>query len=491
MRLVASDFYLLHNPSFCELRVYLDQQPIPKPPPSPFQQLLFELGKRHERNHLATLGAYVDLSQGSERERERATREAVERKAGVIYQPVLRVQHAIAGVSCEVLGEPDFLVARRAGYIVRDAKLARRVNKRDHPEILLQMGLYGWLFEGAFGTPPVGLEVVDGLGGIVSLPYDGGAGALHVLGQVIALRTVGNELYSPVGWTKCQGCAYWERCWRLAQNAQDPALVQGVDQGLACALRSNGIESIGQFVERFDMKMLAAFSRPSGRRTKKVGRAAPEILRNARVLASGREELFARPIIPESANYVIFDLEGLPPYLDELDRIYLWGMQVFGESPSDYLGVLAETGEDADRDTWQRFLTAAKGVFDRYGDLPFVHWHHYEKTKLDQYVTRYGDPNGVAARVASNMLDLHGVARRSIALPLPSFSLKVVEKYIGFERTQKEFGGEWSMAKFIEAVETGDEVKRSELLEEIRKYNEEDLAATWAVLQWLKKKAHG
>jgi len=36
----------------------------------------------------------------------------------------------------------------------------------------------------------------------------------------------------------------------------------------------------------------------------------------------------------------MFDLEGLPPFLDELDRIYLWGVQVFGESPSEYLGVL-------------------------------------------------------------------------------------------------------------------------------------------------------
>src|SRR5271157_4404338 len=86
-RLVASDFYLLHNPSFCERRIYLDQQGIPKPPLSPFQQLLFELGKRHERNHLAILGACADLSQGSEEKRERATREAVEQRAGVIYQP--------------------------------------------------------------------------------------------------------------------------------------------------------------------------------------------------------------------------------------------------------------------------------------------------------------------------------------------------------------------------------------------------------------------
>ena len=477
------------QPPFCERRVYLDQQGIPKPPPSPFQQLLFELGKRHERNHLATLGTYADLSQGTEPERERATREAIERRASAIYQPILRAQHPLAGVTCELVGEPDFLVARGDGFVIRDAKLARRVTQTDHPEILLQMGLYGWLFERTFGTPSVCLEVVDGSGGIVAVPYDGGAEALRVLEQILTLRTAESEPYTPVGWTKCQGCAYRERCWRQAESANDVALVQGVDQGLARALRTMGVESVTQLVERFDETALGAFPRPLGNATKRVGTAAREILRNARVLTLGREELFARPIIPESVNCVMFDLEGLPPFLDELDRIYLWGGQVFGESPSEYLEVLMETGGGADRKTWQRFLATATEVFDRYGDLPFVHWHHYEETKLSQYVARYGDSSGVAARVTRNLVDLHAIARESIALPLPSFSLKVVEKYIGFDRTQEEFGGEWSMAKFIEAVETGDEPKRAALLEEIRKYNEEDLAATWTVLQWLKGKA--
>jgi len=43
---------------------------------------------------------------------------------------------------------------------------------------------------------------------------------------------------------------------------------------------------------------------------------------------------------------------------------------------------------------------------------------------------------------------------------------------------------------FIEATETSDESKRKQLMNEILKYNEEDLAATWAVFEWLKTKAH-
>ncbi|MCU1304910.1 MAG: nuclease superfamily protein, partial [Candidatus Sulfotelmatobacter sp.] len=43
-----------------------------------------------------------------------------------------------------------------------------------------------------------------------------------------------------------------------------------------------------------------------------------------------------------------------------------------------------------------------------------------------------------------------------------------------------------AIAKFIEAVESNDEQKRNEIMNEILKYNEEDLAAMWAVFEWVR-----
>ena len=44
------------------------------------------------------------------------------------------------------------------------------------------------------------------------------------------------------------------------------------------------------------------------------------------------------------------------------------------------------------------------------------------------------------------------------------------------------------MATFIKATETDDEATRKKLLDAILTYNREDLAATWAVFQWLREK---
>jgi predicted RecB family nuclease len=64
----------------------------------------------------------------------------------------------------------------------------------------------------------------------------------------------------------------------------------------------------------------------------------------------------------------------------------------------------------------------------------------------------------------------------------------MVEQYVGFRRTQDEYGGSWAMAQFILATETNDGDERNARMTEILKYNEEDLGATWAVFDWLRKK---
>jgi predicted RecB family nuclease len=107
--------------------------------------------------------------------------------------------------------------------------------------------------------------------------------------------------------------------------------------------------------------------------------------------------------------------------------------------------------------------------------------------KIDAYIKRFG-PSEIATRVKKNLFDLLPITQKSVVLPLSSYSLKVVEQYVGFKRQLEEYGGDWAMAKYIEATETQDEAARATLMNKILDYNREDLEATWAVLQWLNAK---
>ena len=64
----------------------------------------------------------------------------------------------------------------------------------------------------------------------------------------------------------------------------------------------------------------------------------------------------------------------------------------------------------------------------------------------------------------------------------------MVDKYVGYRRTLADANGAWSIAEYIKATETNDPVARAAIVNQILAYNEEDLDATWAVLQWLEKK---
>jgi len=118
---------------------------------------------------------------------------------------------------------------------------------------------------------------------------------------------------------------------------------------------------------------------------------------------------------------VIFDVEGLPPQLDDVDKVYLWGLQVYGNNPSPYVCALADFGSDGDRKGWFKFLENCSKIFASYGDLPFIHWSSYEKTKLKTYIERYGDPDGIGARVKRNLKDLFGLTKKALVLPCYSF----------------------------------------------------------------------
>lgn len=488
MRLIASDFLTYQRPSPCELRVWLRHRSEPERDASPYEELLRQLGEKHEREHLVTLGAFLDLSKLDEEQRLQETSASIVNKVPVLYQPAFRVMHMFGTTEAEILGIPDFMILDGDGYVIRDAKMARRIDEENHPEILLQVQLYGWLFEKSSGVPPKALQVFSGMKEIVAVPYDGGAAALAALESLLAIMQRKTEAYEPVGWSKCGPCGFNVRCWNKAEANDDVALVPDVDQNLARKLNGMNVRTRKELLSSFDVVRLSELKRPFGNGERRVGSTAERILQFAEVMEKQEEKILAIPAIPQLPNYVMFDLEGMPPQIDELDKIYLWGTQVFGDKPSDFMPAVSGFGPNGDKEGWLAFLENAKRIFELYGDIRFAHWASYEKTYVLKYIQRYGDVDGTAARVVANLLNLLTVAQKSIILPVPSFSLKVIEQYVGYKRKQAEYGGQWAMAMFIEATETSDERKRKQLMIEILTYNREDLEATWAVFQWLRSK---
>src|ERR1017187_7755646 len=254
MRIVASDLTALYLPSLCAGRVIHRVRGEDEAESTEFDKVLRELGRRHEHEHLVSLGTVVDLSRVPQEEGFTKTQEAIAARNAVIYQPAFRVTTVIDGIDCEVVGYPDFLILDGDGYIIRDSKMARRVDEDNHPEIIREVGLYAFLFEMVCGKEPKAVQVHSGTNAILDVPYDGGVAALEELRRIVALRETQDDLYEPVGWSKCGGCGFKEKCWETAEQSHDVALVPDVDQNLAIALHGIGVTSISQLLQSFDVR---------------------------------------------------------------------------------------------------------------------------------------------------------------------------------------------------------------------------------------------
>jgi hypothetical protein len=65
MRLTASNFVSYQRPTPCDLRVFLRHRNEEEIAPSPYDEVLHRLGLKHEKEHLATLGTFADMSDAS------------------------------------------------------------------------------------------------------------------------------------------------------------------------------------------------------------------------------------------------------------------------------------------------------------------------------------------------------------------------------------------------------------------------------------------
>lgn len=482
--ITGSDLVSLFRPSECDLRLYLREIGTEEAEPSPYSQLLVELGKQHEQMHLTSFGdaEVIDISQLPAADRFDATRDAISRGAAVIYQGALRGEQYVDGANVELSGYPDFLINSDAGYVIRDSKISRRISEREHPEIYAQLGLYAMMYSQTFGAACAGLEVHSGADLVVPIEDldEAVAIAKTSIERAYRSKTLSAIPFEPVGWSKCQSCGFTDICWAPAVEEHKVSIVPELNTNVARQLHAQGIETIDDLLSQTDASTLTEL--------RGVGaKSAEKILRNAKAIANDQLEVFVAIDLPKAKSLVMFDLEGVPPHLDNNEKIYIWGLKVYGEQAGEFIPAVAGFDADGDRDGWLSFLAAVENLVSELGEIRFVHWASYEKTMIKRYVERFGDLNGTAEMLLEKLLlDLLPVTKASVALPIPSYSLKVVEKFVGFERTLPESNGDWAIVQFIEATEQRDAAQRDSIVEKVLRYNEEDLDATWAVFQWLR-----
>ena len=466
-----SDFRELYQPNYCERRIWLNANcPELAVKDTDFIEMVQEKGLAIEKAHVQTVGSIQEpeyevgnLPSGFE-----DTLRLIESKTPIIYQGVLISNDGQFGAI------PDLIIfnPKTNKYRIQEIKLATNID--NHQEIELGVGLSKFVAEEVLGYPTI-TEIVTGNGTLIS-PFDvpDKSYVVTVVNKIIGLETLEKEPIELVGWSKCT--------------------ISGIEKGMIRALWENGVDNWDQII-KLGVDKLYGIQIQRGSQIQKIGPTrGGKIFQQTKCLVEGSFHKKADIILPSGYQksdrpIVIFDIENT--VFDEFEfdvDVYMWGLiTILSDGTNEQNTVIAPPGDQGDAEGWTQFLKTMGRIFEDYGDIPVIHFSSHEVTKMNKYIAMYGDKDNIGDRVMSNMWDLYRCVLDTVILPVPSYGLKQIEKFVGFERSQAEYGGSWSIVKYNEYVEAPDVETADKILNEIKTYNAEDLLATHAVYKWLEE----
>jgi predicted RecB family nuclease len=463
----------------CERRLHLDYHaPDAAGPEGDHASMLRERAIEHERRvrdqfpgttgpiraHFATLEEAAD-----------ETLRLIRESRATLHRPVFLSPRDGASAI------PDLVYWEDDGLVVHAAKLATRL--QNHDEIRAQLTHEAVVIEEVTGLRPR-IEITSGRFEVLPVEPLPEPRYQALRGRAQAILDGGPEPDLLRAHSECEHCPYYRHCWSSAEDAGRLEVVRGLRRTLLPTLRAIGVHTVAD---------LAAIDPDRLREIPSFAESA-DVLIGAATAARDRSPVWIQnPQLPAGRPIVWLDLEAASGAIGDDTIIYLWGLSIDdgADEPAVEMiwGDLAPGGDVAG---WHRFLARAEHILAHHPEAIWVHYANFERTWIQRYAERYGDPGLVASRVLASTFDLLEEALEPcVHLPLRSLSIKHVAPYTGFSWSDPEAGSTWSMAQYRKACETGIAAERDALLARIAAYNRDDLGAMRSVWRWLEHHAPG
>ncbi|NJK38101.1 MAG: TM0106 family RecB-like putative nuclease [Oscillatoriales cyanobacterium RM2_1_1] len=179
-------------------------------------------------------------------------------------------------------------------------------------------------------------------------------------------------------------------------------------------------------------------------------------------------------ILYQAPVELYFDIEAQP----ELHLDYLHGVLVVDKrsNTQEFYGFLAESPE-SELIAWQQFLELVWA----YPIAPIYHFCDYELKTIQRLAKTYQTPRYLWQPLIKRLVDIHQKVTQTVTLPVESYALKPIARWMGFEWRNANANGAQCVYWYEQWLKTGDRT----VLETILRYNEDDCRATHHVKDWL------
>ncbi|MGP1386337.1 MAG: TM0106 family RecB-like putative nuclease [Thainema sp.] len=276
---------------------------------------------------------------------------------------------------------------------------------------------------------------------------------------------------------RCDLCRWYSHCYETAIADRHLSLVPGVTPSRYTQLQKLGITTLADLAATSPALLtpMPGFGAPVAHKMVDQARASLENRAIAHTMTSEQPHFPLAPKDLPTANVELyFDIESAP----EHDLVYLHGVLEVNraENRQIFHALLAETAEEEEQ-VWQDLLD----LFDRHPYAPIYHFCPYEAQTMRRLAEKYNASPAHIDWIVDRFVDLHQLVTTTVTLPVESYALKHIARWIGFDWRDADANGAQSICWYANWLETCDRT----YLEAILRYNEDDCRATYHLKDWL------
>jgi uncharacterized protein len=456
-------------------------------------ELLVEKGSTHERDCLMDLenqGRSVYQVPG--RNPDETFQQWVSRLGNVMDQGH-DVIYQMPFVHEGIRGIADFLIRvdDEDGHVIYepvDAKLTRVEGKPGH---VLQLCFYAEAIAALSGRAPDQMHLWLGSGDLETLAVEQFSPYWRRLRRQLATllnqeqRTIDTR---PEPCAHCDICEFSGRCeneWREADSLVYVANIRNPERE---ALEVAGVHTVVELAQRrapvanVHDDNLERLSRQASLQI--VSREHPDDAPDYQLVEANDDPVFGHGFslmpAPDEGD-VFFDFEGHPFWTAKQDLFFLAGLYLREEAGWTYD---ARWAHDLDQQSIM-IKELVEFLADRRQRYPLMHVYHYNHTERSalERLTRGTETENLFTHLVETGLfvDLYVVARNAVQVGTESYGLKHLERLTGFTRSGDIEGGAMAVVEYEEWMAT----RKPRILEDIARYNSDDVQATLALRDWL------
>jgi uncharacterized protein len=278
--------------------------------------------------------------------------------------------------------------------------------------------------------------------------------------------------------SRCDLCHWFSHCYQTAQSASHLSLLPGVTPARYTHLQSQNLVTLTDLAHAHPAHLmhLPGFGETVAEKLIHQAQATLYDRAIARTHPTRSSQFILRPHhLPSADVELYFDIEAAP----DVDLIYLHGVLVvdYRAQTEVFYPCLAESVEQ-EQQAWEWFLDLVL----QYPQAPIYHFCPYEAQTARKLTRHYGSlhPDRLQT-LMDRFVDIHWCVTEAVTLPVESYALKHIARWMGFRWRDHEANGAQSICWYSEWLSTGDRA----YLDAILRYNEDDCRATYHVKRWL------